>query len=134
MRWTLTLAAILFAIFISGCKTDNSTTPNNTGPGPTITGMNPTVVNPGSIGVEGRILGSNFQGLMSVSLGDGVGVEQFTLISASEIYIFFSVNKDAAPGPRDVIVATNSGATNSSRLFNVGDNRVPEAKFTVKPF
>jgi PKD repeat protein len=133
MRWTLTLTAIFFAILISGCKTDNSTSTNN-GPGPKITGMNPTVVNPGTTGVEGRIQGSHFQGLMSVSLGDGIGVEQFTTISDSEIYIFFSVNKDAAPGPRDVIVATNSGATNSARLFTVGDNRVPEAKFTVNPF
>src|SRR6185369_6482839 len=54
--------------------------------------------------------------------------------SSSEIYIFFNVNKDAAPGPRDVIVATNSGATNSARAFTVGDNRVPEAKFKINPF
>jgi hypothetical protein len=134
MRWIFTLTAVFLAIFISSCKTDNSTSSNNSGPGPKITSLNPTVVNPGTVGVEGRILGSNFQGLMSVSLGDGVAIEQFTAISNSEIYLFFSVQKDAAPGPRDVIVATNSGATNSARAFTVGDNRVPEAKFKVNPF
>jgi PKD repeat protein len=71
---------------------------------------------------------------MSVSLGDGVQIQQFTLISNTEIYVFVSVDKYAAPGPRDVIVATTTGASSASGLFTVGDNRVPEAKFIITPF
>jgi len=134
MRRTAFCFALLIAVLIAGCAQDSGTGSGNTGPGPTISAMTPGVINPGTTGVEGRISGSNFQGLMSVNLGDGVAVEQFTLISNSEIYIFVSVSKDAVPGPRNVIVATTTGATTAQSLFNVGDNRVPEAKFTISPF
>ncbi len=124
---------LLILAWIAGCSQDSGTG-GNTGAAPQITAVSPGIVNPGTIGVEGRIHGSNFDGLLSVSMGDGVGVEQFQRLSTSEIYIFFSVNRDTYPGPRNVIVATNAGAVNSNTVFSVGDNRVPEAQFTVNPF
>ncbi len=135
MRRTFPIILFVVVAFVAACKRDSGTDSGNiNGPGPSIAGMNPTVVNPGTIGVEGRIIGRNFQGLMSVSLGEGVEVEQFQRLSDTEIYIFFSVSRDAVHGPRTVIVATNTGATNAPTLFSVGDNRVPEALFIIVPF
>ena len=133
MRRTFFILTLLILTGIFGCRQDSGTG-GNVGPAPKITSVNPTVVNPGTIGVEGRILGSNFDSLMSVSLGDGVIVEDFQRLSSSEIYIFFSVNRDTHPGPRTVIVATNAGAVSATSLFTVGDNRLPEALFSVSPF
>jgi PKD repeat protein len=133
MRWIASLIAVLLVVFAGSCAQDNGTN-SNAGPAPKITSITPSSINPGTTGVEGRIYGSNFQGVMAVSFGDGVLVQQFTLISNTEIYVFVSVDKTAAPGPRDVIVATTTGANSASGLFNVGDNRVPEAKFIITPF
>jgi hypothetical protein len=133
MRRTFFILTLLILSGIYGCRQDSGTG-GNVGPAPRITGINPTVVNPGTIGVEGRIIGSNFESLMSVNMGDGVIVEDFQRLSNSEIYIFFSVARDTYPGPRTVVVATNTGAVSAPSLFNVGDNRLPEALFSVVPF
>jgi PKD repeat protein len=133
MRWTLSFIVLFLFALVPACKRDDSTG-GNVGPAPQISSVNPNIVNPGTTGVEGRIHGSNFGGLMSVNLGNGVAVEQFQRLNDSEIYIFFSVNRDAQPGPKTVVVATATGATSSDSVFSVGDNRLPEAKFTVVPF
>jgi chitodextrinase len=132
MRRILPIIAILLTAVL-GCKQDSGTG-GNAGPAPAIAGISPNYLNPGSPGVEGRISGQNFDGLMSVSLGDGVGV-QFQRLSSTEIYVFITVNAAAFPGPRTVIVATTTGgATSAPNLFTVGDNRFPEARFSVSPF
>lgn len=133
MRRTFFIIALLFLSGIAGCRQDSGTG-GNAGPAPRITGVSPNVVNPGTTGVEGRIIGSNFDSILSVSLGEGVFVEQFQRLSSSEIYIFISVDRNTHPGPRTVIVATSAGASNEEGLFAVGDNRLPEALFSVSPF
>ncbi|MCI0415239.1 PKD domain-containing protein [bacterium] len=133
MRRTLLTGIILISLAIYSCsRTDDSTSTNLQQP--RITGVSPATVNPGQTDIEGRIHGSNFVSLMSISLGDGVNVESFQALSETEIYIFFSVQHDAAPGPRNVIVATTSGAGNLNNGISIGNNRYPEAKFTVSPF
>jgi PKD repeat protein len=132
LRRTLLTGIILITLVVYACsRTDDSTSTN--AQQPRITSVSPATVNPGQAGVEGRIFGSNFVSLMSVNLGEGVNVEEFQAISSSEIYIFFSVQQDAAPGPRNVIVATTTGAGNLNNGMSVGSNRFPEAKFTVSP-
>ena len=129
-RAAVSIVVLIFLSFI-GCKNgDDSTSSQNT---VRITGMTPSQINPGQEDIEGRIFGSNFVGVLSVSIGDGVVVRNFSTISASEIYIFFSVLRDAVPGPRNVIVATGTGAAESSSVFTVGDNVFPVADFKVSP-
>lgn len=129
-RAAVSIVVLIFLSFI-GCKnTDDSTSSQNL---VRITGMNPGVINPGQEDIEGRVFGSNFVGVQSVNLGDGVVVLQFSTISASEIYIFFSVSRDAVPGPRNIIVATGTGAAESSTVFTIGDNVFPVADFKVSP-
>ena len=126
-----TIFFVSLCLLSVSCKnTDNTTSPNGT---PQITAVTPALVNPGVQEVEGRIIGNNLVSIQSISLGEGVSLERFSPISASEIYIFFSVSRDAAPGPRNVVVATSAGAASSSTVFTVSDNRVPEAKFSVSP-
>ncbi len=132
MRRTVFIIVFVLIAWLSGCSQDSGTDVGKA-LSPEISGVSPSTVNPGSTGIEGRIVGKNFQGLMSVSLGDGVEVEQFQSLSNSEIYIFFTVYRDASPGPRNVIVATTSGAASASSLFSVGDNRLPEVRFSISP-
>jgi PKD repeat protein len=132
LRRTLLTGLILISFVIYACsRTDDSTSTNLQQP--RITSVSPAAVNPGQVRVEGRIFGSNFVSVMSVNLGEGVNVEEFQAISSGELYIFFSVQQDAAPGPRNVIVATTTGAGNLNNGISVGSNRFPEAKFTVTP-
>ena len=96
--------------------------------------MNPGSVNPGQRGIEGRIFGSNFVGVMAVNLGAGVEVHNFQAINSTELYIFFSVQDDASAGSRNIIVANGAGSGNFANAFSVGNNRFPKAVFNVSPF
>jgi len=122
---------VLISLSFIGCKnTDDSTSSQNL---VRITGMNPGLINPGQEDIIGSIFGSNFVGVQSVNIGDGVVVRQFSTISTTEIYILFTVLREAVPGPRNVIVATGTGAAQSSSVFTVGDNVFPFADFKVSP-
>jgi PKD repeat protein len=129
---TLFFVCLLLSILVAGCKVgqDNGT---STGQAPQITGFNPGTANPGQINIEGRIYGKNLTGILSVNLGSGVILQQFSSISESELYIFFSVLREAAGGPRDIVLTTTAGAANGKGLLNIGNNRYPEAIFTVHP-
>ncbi len=129
-RAAVSIVVLILFSFI-GCKnTDDSTSSQNL---VRITGMNPGLINPGQEDIIGSIFGSNFVGVQSVSIGEGVVVQQFSTISTSEIYILFSVLREAVPGPRNIIVATGTGAAQSSSVFTVGDNVFPVADFKVSP-
>src|SRR3990172_8533898 len=125
------LLSVLFVCSIwAGCR--NETAPGSTDQ-PTITAVTPGQINPGQQDVEGRIHGTNLNGVTSVSLGNDVTIQDYSSISSSEIYIFVSVPRSAAPGSRNVVVTTNTGVASSDSVFSVGDNSLPEAKFTVSP-
>jgi hypothetical protein len=128
------LGFLLFLIILFGCGKDNT---NNslTGPvsAPQITGVTPNTANPGQQNIEGRIHGSNLNGVMSVDMGEGVRVERFSALSGSEVYVVFSVAREAAPGARKVTLTTSGGVALSTNSFSVGDNRNPIALFTVSP-
>ena len=100
--------------------------------GPTINGISPATSS-GTENVEGRITGSNLSGVTAVDMGYGVVVKQFSSLGASEIYIYFSVLRDAPPGSRTVNVVTTAGVAQSTNGFTVGDNSQPQARFTVNP-
>lgn len=128
----LFFSVLLLSLALAGCKGSGGDSGGGVSQ-PTITGMSPNQLNPGTENIEGRITGANLSGVTGVDLGEGVVVEQFSGLSASEIYIFFSVLRDAAPGPRKISVITTAGVAQSSSAFTVGDNRLPLAKFTVTP-
>src|SRR5262249_54679683 len=114
---------LLGLILVSwGCQND-STTGNAIEP--RITGFTPTSVNPGEENVEGHILGTNLGGPQTVDLGEGVIVQQMSGISASDIYIFFSVDRNAPSGPHQITIRTNTGIAQSTSVFNIGSNRLP---------
>jgi FOG: PKD repeat len=130
---TLFFAFLLLSVLIAGCKVGQDNGTSITGQVPQITGFNPGTANPGQVNIEGRIYGRNLTGILSVNLGSGVILQQFSSISESELYIFFSVSRDAPPGPRDIVISTSGGAANGKSLLNIGNNRYPEAIFTVHP-
>lgn len=124
-------SVLLLSLALAGCSGGGGST--GAVSQPAITGMSPNQLNPGVENVEGRITGSNLSGVTSVQLGPGVVVKQFSGLSASEVYVFFSVLRDAPAGPHTISVVTSAGAAQSSTAFSVGDNRLPQAKFTVTP-
>jgi PKD repeat protein len=133
LRRTLLSVFCFLCLAVYGCsRTEDSTSTNLNQP--KITGINPGSVHPGQTDVEGRIFGSNFVGVQAVNLGPGVDVHQFQALSATELYIFFSVQPEAAPGPRNIIVSNGAGAGNFENGFSVGNNRVPKAVFSFSPF
>lgn len=80
---------LLFVVLpLVGCRNDSATQDAQQ---PKITEMTPAEANPGQSNIVGHIFGTNLGGVLSVSLGDGVTVEQISGISASDIYVFFSV-------------------------------------------
>src|SRR5262249_11029645 len=122
---------LLGLILVSwGCQND-STTGNAIEP--RITGFTPTSVNPGEENVEGHILGTNLGGPQTVDLGEGVIVQQMSGISASDIYICMSFDRNAPSGPHQITIRTNTGIAQSTSVFNIGSNRLPIAKFSVSP-
>lgn len=127
MRFFLTL---LIFLLIAGCGADTGTRQVGRA---VITSVSPQTANRGETDLEGRIYGTNLEGMTSVSLGDGVDIQQANILSPSEIYIFFSVSPDAAPGPRTVTIFAAEGVFTLDQAFVVGDNRIPKASFTVTP-
>src|SRR5436305_1603779 len=124
----LTAVAVLAVI---GCGSHDNATGG--GSQPTITAMTPSVLNPGQDNIEAHILGTNLGGVLSVSLGDGVVVEQMSGISSQDVYVYLSVLRDAQKGPHTVVVQTNGGVATSSKVFSVSNNSLPFAAFTMTP-
>ncbi len=123
---------LLILLALAGCNQggDNSTN-NGAGP-PTITSITPTSVLRGQT-VEGRIQGSNFNGVGVVNMGDGIRVVEITAVATQEIQLRYFVNNDAAPGVRTISVSTTAGTATNSSMLSVGANRAPNAQFSVDP-
>ncbi|HEY7161136.1 MAG TPA: PKD domain-containing protein, partial [Acidobacteriota bacterium] len=120
------------ALLIMSCGDDDNNNNNPVTPQlqPTIAGMTPAQVSLGER-VEGNITGTNLTGVTSVNLGDGVPVSQVESISANEIRVAFSVNRNAAAGERSITVVTSAGTATANGLLKIRNNSVPVADFTV---
>ncbi len=70
---------------------------------------------------------------MAVDLGAGIQVQKTERNNATDLTVKFSVASDAAPGPRQIRVATSDGIATNDSLFSISDNRVPIAQFKVTP-
>lgn len=119
-------------ILAAGCKNNND---NGGGGGnqPTIVSITPSQVSRGQLAIEGRIQGTNLGGILSVTLGEGITVDQVSGLSATEISIRFSVSANAAAGTRTITVTTSAGTATIATLLTVSNNRAPIPKITVTP-
>ncbi|HSE39682.1 MAG TPA: PKD domain-containing protein, partial [Acidobacteriota bacterium] len=127
---------ILLAGVLGGyvaCNDDNGSQSNNNNSQPTITSISPATISIGQRNVEGQILGTNLTGVTGVSLGDGISLQSFNAVNASQINIVFSVDSSAASGARTIAVETSAGIASSSTLFQVTNNKAPRARFTMDP-
>jgi PKD repeat protein len=124
------LAVVLIIVALLGCGGDSGTRSVSTA---RITSVSPGLVFPGQSEVEGRIYGSSLEGMSSVSLGDGITLQQAEVFSPSEIRLLFSVSENASPGPRSVTVFAVEGTSSLDNAFTISSNRVPRAAFFVSP-
>jgi PKD repeat protein len=114
------------------CNDDNGSQ-NNNNTAPTITSISPASISIGQRNIEGQIQGTNLSGVTGVSLGDGISVQSFNSVSASQINILFSVDSSAGSGSRTIAVETSAGIATSSTLFQVSNNKAPRARFIMDP-
>ncbi len=125
------LLLVVIAAGFAGCNNDENN--NVTGGQVTITSISITAVSRGQQNAEASILGTNFTGATSVSMGDGITVNSINTVSATEIRIVFSVDINTTAGPRTITVTTSTSTGSAAALLEVLTNRVPVAKFTVDP-
>src|SRR5262245_61364127 len=74
-----------------------------------VSGVSPAIVFPGQIDARGSVFGSNLEGMVSVSLGDGISIHSAEVFSSSEIRLIFSVSQSAPPGVRNLTLFTVEG-------------------------
>jgi len=130
MKVFLCVFFVLSLLLLSGCNNDEQTNSNLA----TILGINPNIVSQGQTNIRGIITGTNFTGVTSVALGDGIAVEEFSATSATEIHVRFSVSRSAPAGVRTIVVVTPAGSASSSgSLFSVDNNAAPLANFSIEP-
>lgn len=99
---------------------------------PSISGMNPSSVSRGQKGAEGIITGSNLTNVTSVTMGEGIAVEEFRTISSAELSVRFSVNGNAPTGSR-IVNVTNVAGSASASVLTVIKNKAPKAVFSATP-
>lgn len=128
MKLVLLIAGIF--VLVCGCGGDTGT--QHIGKAQ-ITSVSPAVAHRGQSDIEGRIFGANLDGMASVSLGDGIDIQQANVVTANELSVLFSVSPDAAPGPRTLTIFAVEGTFTFDQAFTVDENRVPRAAFTVNP-
>ena len=132
MKLLFHFLAVFSVVGLIGCNNDD----NNNTPGgglPTITSMTPSSVSIGQQNAVATITGTNLGGTTAVDLGESISVQNFSASGSTSINVTFSVSPNAAPGARTVAVITAAGTANSTSSFQVTNNRVPTAKFTVDP-
>ncbi len=129
-RVCLLLFAAFFFLMIAACSEDDST---SSGSKPTINSINPSEVFPGQANVRATIVGTNFVGFGAVDMGPGIEIIRTRLISSTEISIRFTVQPNAAAGPRTISVSTLAGKGELNGTFTVAANRAPQAVFTADP-
>lgn len=117
--------------FLTGCGNDNPT--GGGGSQATISSFSPAQVSRGQQHIEGLIQGTNLTGIVAVSLGDGLVVEEFSSTSSTQIEVRFSVTANAAAGQRTITVGTSHGAVTAGALLSVSNNKAPSAAFSSSP-
>ncbi len=133
MRRGLTFFLLVCSAGLGGCGGDNVSGTQTPVVRPSISTFSPAQVSLGQKNITGSIQGTSFSGVVSVSLGDGITVEQVTGVSAVQIDVRFSVSATAAAGVRTITVTTSAGSVSSNTVLSVIDNSVPTAKFKVTP-
>jgi PKD repeat protein len=134
LKKTRIVLGILLAGILGGfVACDNDDGPQNNNAQPTITSITPASISIGQRNVEGQIQGTNLTGVTAISLGDGISVQSYNPVSASQIDMVFSVDSSASAGTRMIIVETSAGTATSSTLFQVSNNKAPRARFTMDP-
>lgn len=128
-KLTLLFFLSIAAALLDGCKNDDMTGGDSL---PTITEMQPAQVSRGQEDVTARILGSNFTGLVTVVLGDGVDLTEMRVVNPTKIQVRFHVHTDAEPGKRTVTISTTAG-TIRREVFSIVDNSAPIARFRMSP-
>jgi hypothetical protein len=78
------------------------------GPSPFVTSVSPIGGTPGE-NLSVVVTGTNLSGAVSVSFGDGVVVDSYTVDSDTQITADITIDSAAKPGENDVVVATPSG-------------------------
>ena len=92
-----------------------------TTPVPALAAITPTVGARGtSVGVT--IAGAGFHPQMSIKAGQGVAINNATVVSATAMTATLAVAAEAAFGPRDVIVTTAGGSSNALRFTVASDS------------
>ena len=132
MRYCILAAFLSICVFaFTGCNNDNITGPVIQNP--TVSSFSPGKVSRGQKDVIGTIRGTNLNGVVSVTLGDGITVGQVTGISGVELEIQFDVGNNASAGPRTITVSTAGGSTTFAGALTVDSNRAPTAKINITP-
>lgn len=123
------MAILCLALFVGCGNNDNSVT----GGQPSIASINPASVSIGQQNAELTISGSNLNGATSVTLGDSITVHQVNVQSASAVVVRYSVDGNAAPGPRSVTITATGGTASIGTMFQVLNNHVPKVSFVIDP-
>lgn len=132
MKRTIGLLLLLCVALFVGCSDDNNT--NTAGGGaPAIISVTPNAVSIGQKNGEAVISGTNLNGATLVALGDGVAVDSYTVNSATEIAVKFTVAGNITGAPKTVIVVTPAGTASNGSIFQVLNNHVPRGSYTVDP-
>lgn len=121
---------MLCLIALGGCNSNDST--SNKTEVPVINSIVPTTVLRGQT-IDGQIIGTNFNGVGVVQLGDGINLLGITGVASNQINVRFFVLPNAQPGPRTVSVTTSGGTATTTGMLSVGGNRAPIAQFGVDP-
>ena len=85
---------------------------------PTVASVSPNSGEQGAT-LEVTISGTNFTGATAVSFGDGITVNSFTVVSATQITANISISATATLGLRDVSVTTPDGTGTLADSFTV---------------
>ncbi len=87
-------------------------------PAPQVLSLNLTSAKPGET-AEVVITGTRLDGATSISLGEGITVNSFTVDSPTQITASITIDEDADSGPRDVMVITPGGTDSLSDGFQI---------------
>ncbi len=136
MNLRLTIVAIkLFAValFCGGCNEEDKNRNVTTSGQPVISAVSPAQISRGQLNQEIRIAGSNLSGVTDVAMGDGITVQSFNSLNASEVQVRISVSRTTSAGARTITLNTSTGTTSSSTHFSISQNHAPVAKFKQDP-
>jgi hypothetical protein len=111
---TLALNSNYYLTFVEGILTIMP-------PAPTLDGIGPDSGHAGET-LDIIIDGSDFTGATAVDFGPGVTVNSFVVDSPTQITANVTIDSDASPGPRDVIVTTPSGDGTLTEAFSMTRN------------